>query len=312
VSSTPTMYVNGYYLSGFKDYNNLDNFLTSASNTDNLVLDYSEKNFEVLDDSLKLYIVYDKENDLIDNANKEFIDYLQASEELIDSVKEVFTSIFLIEDIEYVQYNSELGKEILQTIDAKSLPAYYLVGDENSLDLTPENKEIFNVIFQKEEINNGFVINSDILVQFFTGSNIDGVYKLLDFEQHISPETDVLFGSEESDLTIMLFTDYDCPFCKQFEEETLTDEFFEEYIDSGKAKLIIKPMVTNDVFSIFPILFFKCSDDQDKALEVHKKIFSLNQEIGVQPVYDVVSQRYSDELEELEKEYERLMNLMNN
>ncbi len=310
VLSTPTMYVNGYYLTGVKDYNTFTNFIDDVKDSESLTLDYNNKSFSYTNDSLKVYYVYDKESELIKESNLAFIDYLKTSELLISNVNSVFTTIFDINNIEYVQYNTEKGKEILQTIDAEALPAIYILGDVSSLDFNgQDNTEIFNVIFEKETINNGYIFKKEVLPQLIIGSSFDGVYRVLDYKTLVK-EDDKVLGSLDAETTIILFTDYDCPFCRQLETDTLTDIFSENYMDTGKANLVIKPMVTNDIFSIFPILFLKCSENQDASLAVHKKIFELNPVIGVQPVYDLVSLKYAEEMAALEVEYSLIMSSM--
>lgn len=310
VFSTPTMYVNGYYLTGFKDYNTFTNFIDKVKDSESLTLDYTDKSFSYTEDALKVYYVYDKESEVIKESNLAFIDYLKTSELLISNVNSVFTTIFDINNIEYVQYNTEKGKDILQTIDAESLPAIYVLGDVSSLDFNGEdNKAIFNIIFEKENINNGYRFKKEVLPQLIIGSSFDGVYRVLDYKNLVK-EDDKVLGFVDADTTIILFTDYDCPFCRQLETDTLTDIFSQNYIDAGKVGLVIKPLVTNDIFSIFPILFLKCSENQDASLSVHKKLFELNPVIGVQTVYDLVKLKYADEMAALEVEYSLIISSM--
>lgn len=310
ISSTPSIYVNGSLLSGFQDYNTFTSFIDSIDTSQEITLDYSDKSFEYTDDALKLYYVTNTQDQEIYQDNLDFVDFLKSSENLAEVVNDLFTSIFEQSEVEYVDYSSDLGKSILQTINASSLPALYLVGDVDSLTFeSQDTKELLPYVFESEEINNGRFISKDIFTQLTFGSDFSQIFKLLDYSSLIK-ETDNVIGSSDADISIILFTDYDCPFCKQFEEETLTDTFFEEYIDSGKANLVIKPMVTNDIFSIMPILFLKCSEDQGASLEVHKKIFELNPVIGVQTVYDLVSVNYSEELEFLENEYNKIASSM--
>jgi hypothetical protein len=306
VSQTPTLFVNGYSLLGFNDYNTVTNFISAVDNTDSLVLDYTNKSFVSDSNSLKLYAVYDVNNELINNANLEFIDYLKNSDTLVDSVREIFTETFTTASVEYVQYNSEKGKSILQTIDVNALPAFYLTGDINYLDFNLDaDKTVFNLIFNKEPVNNGFVIKQDVLLQFNLGQPINGVYKLIDYKSIIDSNT-IFIGDSDAKVSMVLFTDYDEPNSLKLENETLTNQFYTDYVDTGKVSVVIKPVVTNDVFSIYPILFLKCAEAQNATLKTHKKIFELNPVIGVKSVYDVISVKYADELSILEAEYAKI------
>jgi protein-disulfide isomerase len=48
-------------------------------------------------------------------------------------------------------------------------------------------------------------------------------------------------GQATAPLTMVLYTDYECPFCRRFEKETLP-QLRQQYIDNGKLKLVIKDL----------------------------------------------------------------------
>lgn len=48
-------------------------------------------------------------------------------------------------------------------------------------------------------------------------------------------------GQATAPLTMVMYTDYECPFCRRFEKETLP-QLRQQYIDSGKLKLVIKDL----------------------------------------------------------------------
>lgn len=50
---------------------------------------------------------------------------------------------------------------------------------------------------------------------------------------------DPFVGNANAPLTIALWTDYQCPFCKRFEEDSITG-IYNDYVKSGKAKIIFK------------------------------------------------------------------------
>jgi len=55
----------------------------------------------------------------------------------------------------------------------------------------------------------------------------------------IEKEFDIVYGVEEAPLTIFLFTNYGCKFCRKFFTESF-DKLKREYIDTKKVKLVIK------------------------------------------------------------------------
>jgi len=62
----------------------------------------------------------------------------------------------------------------------------------------------------------------------------------------IEKELDIVHGSDSADLTIFLFSSYNCSFCRKFYNQVLP-ELEKEYIKTNKVKLVIKPVaLTNN------------------------------------------------------------------
>lgn len=87
-------------------------------------------------------------------------------------------------------------------------------------------------------------------------------------------DDDAVKGSEDAPVTIVEFSDYECPFCARFATQTLP-AIDEQYIKTGKAKLI---------FRDFPLGFHanaqkageaaECAGEQGKYYEMHDKLFA--------------------------------------
>jgi protein-disulfide isomerase len=98
---------------------------------------------------------------------------------------------------------------------------------------------------------------------------------------NVSADDDDVLGDEDAPVTIIEFSDYECPFCARFYSQTLP-AIKEKYIDTGKAKLI---------FRDFPLGFHadaqkaaeaaECAGEQGKYWEMHDKIFENQQAIDV-------------------------------
>lgn len=83
-----------------------------------------------------------------------------------------------------------------------------------------------------------------------------------------------LEGNPDAPVLLVEFTDYQCPFCKQFYDETLP-QIRQTYIDTGKARL---------VFVDYPLPFHPqapaaahaawCADDQGQYWKMHDKLFT--------------------------------------
>ncbi|MBI2112470.1 DsbA family protein [Candidatus Woesearchaeota archaeon] len=87
-------------------------------------------------------------------------------------------------------------------------------------------------------------------------------------------DDDPFLGKEDAPITIIEFSDYECPFCARFYQQTLSS-IKEEYIKTGKVKFVYRD---------FPLSFHQqaepaaiaanCAGDQGKYFEFHDKIFS--------------------------------------
>lgn len=87
-------------------------------------------------------------------------------------------------------------------------------------------------------------------------------------------------GNANAPVTIVEFSDFECPFCEKFYSESL-GLIRTNYIDTGKAKL---------VFMHFPLGFHpdampaavasECAADQGKFWEMHDKIFEGQSLLG--------------------------------
>lgn len=97
----------------------------------------------------------------------------------------------------------------------------------------------------------------------------------------ISTDDDPSKGSEDAKVTIVEFSDYQCPFCGRFARDTLP-LIVSEYVDTGKVRI---------VFRDFPIAGHQnaqkaaeaseCADEQGKFWEYHDKLFANQQYLGI-------------------------------
>lgn len=93
----------------------------------------------------------------------------------------------------------------------------------------------------------------------------------------VSEDDDSQQGSDNAPVLMIEFSDYQCPFCKRFFEETYK-QIVKEYIETGKLKY---------VFRDFPLAFHanaqkaaesaECADDQNKYWEYHDRLFENQQ-----------------------------------
>ena len=87
-------------------------------------------------------------------------------------------------------------------------------------------------------------------------------------------DDDPFIGNKNAPITMIEFSDFQCPFCKRFREQTF-DQLKAQYIDTGKVKFVYRDF---PLHSIHPMAgkaaeAGECADDQGKFWEYHDKIF---------------------------------------
>jgi protein-disulfide isomerase len=95
-------------------------------------------------------------------------------------------------------------------------------------------------------------------------------------------DDDAFKGSEDAPVTIVEFSDFECPFCARFYKQTL-GKIEEEYIKTGKVKLVYRD---------YPLPFHthaqkaaeaaECAGEQGKFWEMHNKLFEEGVKGGVE------------------------------
>jgi len=90
-------------------------------------------------------------------------------------------------------------------------------------------------------------------------------------------DDDPVLGDKNAPITIVEFSDYECPFCKRHFDETLP-QLIEKYVDTGKAKIVFRdfPLSFHDPMATKEAVAANCSREQGgdkKYFEFHDEIF---------------------------------------
>ncbi|MEM3126612.1 MAG: DsbA family protein [Candidatus Woesearchaeota archaeon] len=95
-------------------------------------------------------------------------------------------------------------------------------------------------------------------------------------------DNDPFKGDKNAKVTIVEFSDYQCPYCARFYSQTLP-QIEENYIKSGKVKFVYRD---------YPLPFHQfaqkaseaaeCAGDQEKYWEMHNKIFDNQQQLNIE------------------------------
>ncbi|MEE8133083.1 MAG: DsbA family protein [Nitrososphaerales archaeon] len=90
----------------------------------------------------------------------------------------------------------------------------------------------------------------------------------------VSSDDDPVKGNLEASVTIVEFSDYQCPFCARFFRDTLPD-LRQDYIDTGKVKFVYRDFPLESIHSnaISSALAAECANEQEKFWEYHDKLF---------------------------------------
>lgn len=91
-------------------------------------------------------------------------------------------------------------------------------------------------------------------------------------------DDDAVKGDADATVTLIEFTDYQCPFCSRHYEQTLPS-IIKDYVDTGKVKYVVRD---------FPLSFHgnahkaaeatECAGEQGKFWEMHDKLFEAQGE----------------------------------
>lgn len=100
-------------------------------------------------------------------------------------------------------------------------------------------------------------------------------------EVKVDIDDDPLLGNAGAPLTLIEFSDYQCPFCSRFSRETLP-RIKKEYVDTGKVRY---------VFRDYPLPTHKeapkaaeaanCAGDQGKYWQMHNRLFEQQSKISL-------------------------------
>lgn len=191
---------------------------------------------------VKLTVVNDKNCKLCDSSN------------VVAAIKKLFPDL----EVNEIDYTSKEGSNIIKELNINLLPAY--IFDKN-VEKTSQFSTIAETLIPGKE---GYLINPGVV----------GPVKLL---KPVELGDAYVKGDKNAPLTIVEFSEFQCPFCGKFVKEIMS-KIEEEYIGKGKVKV---------AFKHFPLGFHQyakrasiaseCAGEQGKFWEYHNLLFD-NQE----------------------------------
>jgi len=90
----------------------------------------------------------------------------------------------------------------------------------------------------------------------------------------VKADSRFVLGKSDAPLTIVEFTDFQCPFCGRFESTTFP-ELKKDYIDTGKVRLILRDLPLDGLhpYAIKAAQSVRCAGDQEKFWEMKEAVF---------------------------------------
>ena len=103
----------------------------------------------------------------------------------------------------------------------------------------------------------------------------------------LSVDDDPFKGDKNAKLTLIEFSDYQCPFCARHVRETLP-QIEREYINTGKVKYVFRDF---PIESIHPQALkaaeaANCAGEQSKYWEMHDRLFADQKSLGLKDLSD--------------------------
>jgi len=88
-------------------------------------------------------------------------------------------------------------------------------------------------------------------------------------------------GDPNAPVTIVEWSDFECPFCERFYTQTYGD-ILKNYVDTGKAKIVFKefPLTSLHPDAMPAAIAAECAGNQGKFFEMHNKLFENQQSLG--------------------------------
>jgi len=114
----------------------------------------------------------------------------------------------------------------------------------------------------------------------------------------VSLDDDPILGNPNAPLTIVEFSDFQCPFCLKFYQQTLP-LLQENYIDTGKIKLVYRDLPLDSLHQNARTVHIaaECADEQEKFWEYHDMLFDTQaewQSLASSDLQSTLSQYASD------------------
>lgn len=130
-------------------------------------------------------------------------------------------------------------------------------------------------VVKNEEARRPPIAENDIGDEAKKPLNKDQIEKL--------PDDDEIFGDPAAPITVVEFSDFQCPFCKKFFEEAFPD-IEKNYIKTGKVKFVYRDFpLDGHKQAVLAAQAAECAKEQKKFREMHDLLFETQGEWSGSP-----------------------------
>jgi len=103
-------------------------------------------------------------------------------------------------------------------------------------------------------------------------------------------------GEEDAPITMIEYTDYQCPFCQRYFFNTFK-AIKDAFISTGKVRYVVKDLALSFHPKSRPAAYTaRCAGEQDKYWEMHEKIFTYQNQWAYADNTDEILSQYASDL----------------
>ncbi len=164
--------------------------------------------------------------------------------------------------LEKVDYNSDEGKKIIKEFNIKSLPAF---------------------VFDKKIKDTDFYVQAQsIMKEKGDWLALDGAKAGIPAGKYVElpkiSDEDIVFGKKDAPITLIEFSDFQCPYCKVL--QPVVDKIIKDDKYKDKVKLAFKylPLESIHPSSMSAALAAACAQEQGKFIDYAEKLFDNQKE----------------------------------
>jgi len=91
----------------------------------------------------------------------------------------------------------------------------------------------------------------------------------------VGPDDDPALGDADAPVTIIAFSDFQCPYCRRFEQQAFR-QLKAEYIETGQVRLVFRDFPLTEIHpnALSAAMAAECAHDQDAFWPMHDRLFA--------------------------------------